>query len=361
MTKGYTFDPVQIAQELTDFNRKIASGVDILSHLESIDVGHTSCDEVFQDHLVKLLHYQPRAAPSSKTPLLIVFALVNRPYVLDLQPDRSFIKHLLDQGIDVYLIDWGSPERSDRYLSLDDYINGFLRRAIKHICAHHHISAINLMGVCQGGTFSLAYSAINPNRVNNLITLNTPVDFHSPQNAMTHLIRHVKIDDLVESYGNIPGEMVSTFFLGTNPFRTISRKMLDFVDNLDDREATLFFLRMNKWIYDCPDQAGESFKQFAKELIQQNQLINNEWKIGKERVNLSRIETPILNIHSTDDEIVPYGSSATLNQLVSTTDFTQYDYEGGHTGILVSKKAQKELPSLISKWLSERDTINPAS
>ncbi len=134
-------------------------------------------------------------------PLLIVYALVNRPYMMDLQPDRSLIRGLLAGGVDVYLIDWGYPDGADRFTTLADYIDDYLPGCIGHILAHHRIPALNLLGVCQGGVLSAcALTALHAEQVRNLITMVTPVDFHTPSDLLSKWVR--KID--VRSAGSVP-------------------------------------------------------------------------------------------------------------------------------------------------------------
>ncbi len=89
------------------------------------DIGATPYDLVYQEDRVRLKYYRPEAA-RLKTPLLLMHGLFNRETLLDLQPDRSIVHHLLKEGVEVYLIDWGSPTRRDQFLTLDDHINGYL-------------------------------------------------------------------------------------------------------------------------------------------------------------------------------------------------------------------------------------------
>lgn len=353
---GFTFDPVEIAQEVSELNQKLASGVDILTHLEKIDVGQSSRELIHTDHIVTIYRYTALTAPSCQTPLLLVPPLIHRPYILDLQPNRSFIRRLLELGISVYLIDWGSPQRSDRYLSTEDYITGYLRRALKKVIIDANAIQLNLMGVCQGGIFALAATALYPKLIKNLITANTPVDFHSPQNPCAHLLQSIHIKELVNSYGNIPGEMISAFFVALNPFRTLGKKSFEFIDKLDKREQTLFFLRMNKWIYDCPDHSGESFQQFTTDLLQENLLAKNRWRVADKQIDLKSIQQPQLNLFSENNQVVPGDASRVLEKLTGSKDYTAAIFKYGHSGLFVSQSAQKTVAPVISRWLNERDS-----
>lgn len=346
--------PDQAVQEMLEFNQKLAEGLKTLTQIGQIDVGITPREAVYQEDKLVLYRYRPIVDNPSPIPLLIVYALVNRPYMVDLQPDRSLVKNLLEVGQDVYLLDWGYPDGADRYLTLDDYINGYLYRCVKAICRRHTLEKINLLGICQGGTFSLCYSAIYPTNVRNLITMVTPVDFKTPSNLLSHWMQQVDIDLLVDTVGNIPGELLNWTFLSLKPFRLTGQKYLDMIDSLGNVEAAKNFLRMEKWIFDSPDQAGEAFRQFIKEFFQKNALIKNKVMLGEHRVELKNVTMPVLNIYATEDHLVPSESSTALKQYVGTEDYTEAPFNGGHIGIYVSRRAQKEVPATISRWLEAR-------
>lgn len=90
--------------------------------------------------------------PRVRTPLLIIYALVNRHYMTDLEPRRSMIRRLLDTGLDVYFIDWAYPDRADSALTLDDYLNRYVDRFVDGIRPAHGVGGLNILGICQGGT-----------------------------------------------------------------------------------------------------------------------------------------------------------------------------------------------------------------
>ena len=264
------------------------------------------------------------------------------------------VKGLLEKGQDVYLIDWGYPDRSDRYLTLDDYINGYIDRCVDVIRKRHDVDAINLLGICQGGTFSLCYSALNPEKVKNLVTMVTPVDFQTPGNVLSSWVQQVDIDLLVDTMGNIPGEMLNLTFLSLKPYQLTGQKYLSLVDLLDDPRKVKNFMRMEKWIFDSPDQAGEAYRQFIKDFYQQNKLMKDEVVIGDRPVSLKNVTMPVLNIFAEQDHLVPPDSSRALRDVAGTDDYTELSFPGGHIGIYVSGRAIKSVPPAIGNWLDER-------
>ncbi len=350
----FSMNPKQTVEELAQLNEKLATGLKTLSETGPISSGVTPREAVHQDDRVVLYHYQPTVKKRHRVPVLIVYALVNRPYMADIQEDRSLIRGLLDQGLDVYLIDWGYPDRSDRYLNLDDYINGYIKGCVDYICERHDLYRINLLGICQGGTFSICFSALHPEQVRNLVTTVTPVDFHTPDNLLSHWARKMDVDLAVDTFGNIPGDLLNFTFLSMNPYRLTGQKYLDMVDLLDQPKKLKNFLRMEKWIFDSPDQAGEAYRQFIKDFFQGNRLISGEVKIGNRRVDLKNITMPVFNVYATKDHLVPPEASRALGNFVGSSDYNEFAFNGGHIGIYVSGRAQREVPPAIADWLKER-------
>lgn len=346
--------PDEMMQEVTGYYQKLADGMKTVSEIGEIDVGVSPKDEVYAEDKLRLYHYRPAVANPDAVPLLVVYALVNRPYMADLQDGRSMIQGLLAQGVDVYLIDWGYPDRADRYLEIDDYVNRYIHRCVKHIARSHGLDKINLLGICQGGTLSTCYTALHPERVQNLVTMVTPIDFQTPDNLLSKWARDLDVDLLVDTLGNIPGELLNFTFLSMKPFRLTGQKYVDVVNMLDDAKALKNFMRMEKWIFDSPDQAGETFRQFIKWFYQDNRLVEGTLEIGGRPVDLSRIDMPVLNVYATADHLVPPDGSIALRERVGSEDYTEFPFKGGHIGIYVSGRAQREVPPTIAAWLKER-------
>ena len=350
----FTMNPKQTVEEIAQLNEKLAAGLKTLSEVGPISAGVSPREAVYEEDRMVLYHYQPTVINRHRVPVLVVYALVNRPYMADIQEDRSLIRGLLDQGLDVYLIDWGYPDRSDRYLELDDYINGYIKGCVDFICDKHDLYRINLLGICQGGTFSICFSALHPEQVRNLVTTVTPVDFHTPDNLLSHWARKIDVDLVVDTFGNIPGDLLNFTFLSMNPYRLTGQKYLDMVELLDQPTKLKNFLRMEKWIFDSPDQAGEAYRQFLKDFFQQNSLIEGKVRIGKRTVDLKNVTMPVLNVYATKDHLVPPEASRALGEHVGSSDYSEFAFNGGHIGIYVSSRAQREVPPAIADWLKER-------
>lgn len=349
-------DPHKALEEIATFQRKLAAGLKTLRELPEVHFGATPKEAVYREDKLVLYRFRGERAPTAKTPLLICYALVNTPYMVDLQADRSLVRNLLAQGEDVYLIDWGYPDGADRWLTLEDYIEGYLGRCVDVLRECHGVDAINLLGICQGGAFSLCYSALNPQKIRNLITMVTPVDFHTPDNMLAHWTRSMDVDLFVDTLGNVPADLMNWCYLTLKPLRLNQQKYVGLVDILDDPAEVENFLRMEKWIFDSPDQAGEAFRQFVKDFYQGNRLVRGGLNVGGREVSLKHVTMPVLNIYAEQDHLVPPSASRPLREHVGTRDYTELSFKGGHIGIYVSGRAQREVPPAIHGWLRERST-----
>src|ERR1022692_4801744 len=236
--------------------------------------GCSQKEAVWRSGKLRLYRYQPIARPAGGVPLLIVYALVNRPYMMDLQEDRSLIRGLLAAGLDVYLIDWGYPDGADRFTTLADYIDDYLAACIEQILKMRRLDALNILGVCQGGVFSLCFSALHPQRVRNLVTMVTPVDFHTPADLLSKWVRKINVPAWVGE-GNVSGEALNHLFLSLMPFRLTQQKYVHLLAGGLDAARIENFMRVEQWIFDSPDQAGTAFREFVVWLYQENRLVHN--------------------------------------------------------------------------------------
>ncbi len=350
--------PEFLVKQMTEWLRHLENGARALAQVGEPEVGCSDKDEIYREDKLALYRYRPldkTVSAGVRAPVLICYALVNRPYMMDLQPDRSLIRGLLAHGIDVYLIDWGYPDGADRYLEVKDYVLRYLPNCVEAVCADSGQAQVNLLGVCQGGTLTLCLAALERNRIRNLITMVTPVDFRTPDNLLTKWSDGIDIDALVDTIGNIPGEMLNATFLALMPYRLLSQKYVAILDRPSDPASLENFLRMEKWIFDSPDQPAQMYRQFMNWFVKENRLAAGSLELGGRQVQLSNVKVPVLNIYAGRDHLVPPSAARALGALVGTRDYTEHVFDGGHIGIYVSAAAQREIPPLIADWLRARD------
>lgn len=343
-------------EEIMVTGKKMLNGINTLMSVREVDVDPTPKELIYEEDNMKLYHYQPIVNKVNPVPLLIVYALVNRQYMMDLQQDRSVIRNWLELGMDVYIIDWGYPLMPDKYTTMEDYIDEYINNAVDIVRRRSGAEKINLLGVCQGGTFSVIYTALYPEKIKNLVTMVAPIDFSVSEGLLFTWSKHLKIDNMVDAFGVIPGDFMNVGFLMLKPFQLVIDKYVELLENFDDPDAVEDFLRMEKWIFDSPGQAGETFRKFIKDLFQDNLLIKNKLTIGGRKVNLKNINMPLLNVFAEQDHLVPPSSSKPLNKAVSSKDKQMIAFPGGHIGLYVSSKSQKEVAPRIAQWLRERSS-----
>jgi polyhydroxyalkanoate synthase len=332
---------------------------DVLLGPLDTDIATTPGEVVYREDRLTLKHYAPIVEDGPRTPLLIVYALINRETMLDLQPGRSVVQNFLKEGIDLYMVEWGYPTRKDRYLTIDDHVNGYMDNVIDFIRQRHNLPKINLMGVCMGGTFSVIYASLHPEKVKNLITTVTPSNFDTDKGLLHIWFKGFDVDRTVETFGNMPGDLLNIVFLLLNPARLMIDKYVGFFENIDNKVFVENFMRMEKWIFDSPDVPGETFRQFIKDCYQKNLLIQNKMEVGGTRVDLKMITMPLLNIYGRFDHLVPPEACELLTRKVGSKDTEDICLDTGHIGIYVSSKCQKELSPKIARWLKERDEMVP--
>jgi polyhydroxyalkanoate synthase len=367
-TSPIRIKPEQAIAEAAALGQKIASGTKLFEEIrdEHVEIATTPKDEVWRQDKVTLHRYRPVTEQKVKTPVLIAYGLVGRYTMADLQEDRSLVRNLLNLGVDLYVVDWGNPSRADRWLTLDDYIDGYLGECVQFIRERHGLDKVNLLGICEGGVFTTCYAALHPETVKNLVLTITPVDFHADAteerlgfgfiNLWTRSLKPEDIDRLIEAHGNLPGELMGSIFSMMTPMRTLTKYNLDLLEVMDDKKKLLNFLRMEKWLADRPHHPGEAAKQWLKDLYQDNKLVKGEFELGGRKVDLKNITMPVLNVFAKDDHIVPPATSQALKLCVGSKDYQELPLPGGHVGVFVGGKSQGLLGPGIANWLAEHDT-----
>lgn len=326
-------------------------------HSVQKELDRTPSEVVYTSGRIKLLHYaQIKKGKTLQVPVLIVFALINRYYILDLQQDRSVVKRYLENTIDVYMIDWGDPGPIDKFQTIGDHIE-IINEAVDVIRKKSRVDGITLQGYCMGGTFAAIYAALYPSKVKNLIVQAAPIDFSTQAGILNIWSRFIDADKIVDTFGNVPSSFLNSSFLMLNPVRLLVDKYVKYYENIEDKNYLDNFQRMEKWIFDSPDLPGEVYREFIKDLYQKNLLVKGELTIDGKRVNLKQIGMPFLNIVGEEDNLVPPDSSTPLNNLISSKDKKTIYFPSGHIGISVSGKAHKELWPKVAEWINEHSKI----
>mgnify|MGYP002624954149 CR=1 FL=1 len=346
-----------IIEEAEKSREKFKRAVELaMQSPEDTKVGTTPHDVIYTENKLKLLHYRPTVKTKSKTPLILIFALVNRPYILDLKPGRSVVEALLNSGIDVYLIDWGVPGDEDKHQDLDYYTNRYIKQVVKHVKKDSGANKVNILGYCMGGTMSAIYTALHPDDVKNLILLTAGIDYKIDGTlSLWSNEENFNVDKFIDAYGNVPPEFLQSGFLFMKPVQNLVSKYVNFYENVDNESFVDNFMAMEKWLNDNIAVPGEIFREFVKYLYQENQLAEGKLQVAGTKVDLKNISCPVLNLIAEHDHLVPPASSLPLNDLVSSKDTKTVVFPTGHIGMSVSSKSLKGLWPDVAEWLLERD------
>lgn len=328
-------------------------------------VGQTPHDVAYAENKWRLLHFRGPEAPRERTPIVMVPSLINRWYVLDLMPGRSFVEYLVDEGHDVYVIDWGTPGPEDRYVRFEDIVLRSIGRALRHATERSGAPRAHLLGYCMGGTLACIHAAVAgdpahplPNRVASLTSLAGPVRFHDEGLLSTWTrIPSFDVDALVDSFGNVPWQLLAASFQLLKPTLTISKQLylLDqaIKDGRWNEDFLAGYLAKEKWAGDNVSLPGEVFRTWVRELYQRDGLVNGTLRLGGRSVDLGHVRCPTHAISFEHDYIVPKDAAAALAELVGAERVTHTHLAGGHVSSVVSKSARTRLWPALSEWWRE--------
>ena len=333
---------------------KVAKTVELLSRGNHISVGDTPNDIVSETRLYRLLHYRSLVKRVSSTPILVVYALVNRSYVLDLQPNKSWIRHLLMQGFDVYLLDWKSPTRIDKYVSFDDYVNSYIDDCVEIVQNNNSSDKITLHGYCMGSSMSAMYTSLHQEKIKNLVTIAPVIDTSKDTTVIANISKQMDIDKLVSYIGYLPPEKLYECYSILKPFKQGVNKYFNLIENIDNETFVQNFLRIEKWLYDTPPIAGETIKQWINDIYKKNLLVKNQFRLGTTIVDLKKINVPLLNIVAEEDHLVSPECSVPLNEVVSSEDKRLIRFHTGHVGLIASSYSQNNVLPKVGQWIKSR-------
>ena len=356
-------------QQMMDEGVRAVKSNNTMSKISQADVqiAETPADVVFSVDKVTLSRYRPLVKTKANTPpVIICYGLFGRQTMIDLQDDRSLVRNLLNDGIDVYVVDWGNPTRADQFLTLDDYINGYLRDCVDYMIGKNGGKPVSMFGICEGGTFAACLAALEPELFTGLALAITPIDFIGDQdnfwrgegflNKWAQNMTEAEVNEIIDVHGNMPGAFTGAIFSSLTPMASMTKYNLGLARLEGDEAATLNFLRMEKWIADRPDHPGAAAKQWFNWLYRENRLTAGTLELGGRLVNLGHISCPVLNIYAEQDHIVPVSCTKALGKFVRPKLYNEIGFSGGHVGVFVSRKAQGVVASGLSNWL--KDTQN---
>lgn len=323
-------------------------------------IAQTPKELVWALNKAKLYRYVPVLPAEERLPipLLLVFALMNRPYILDLRPGHSFAEFMVHRGYDVYLLDWGVPGPEDKDLKFDDYTLDYMPRAIRKMKAASGVEEFSMLGWCIGAILTTVYAALRADEgLRNLLLLTAPLDFSQKEKiTFAHWVdeRYFDVDGVLAAFGNMPGEMIDYGAKALKPVENYIGNYVKLWDNLENPKAVESWHAMNTWVTDNIPMAGATFRQLIVDLYRNDRLMKGTWVIRGETVDVSQIRANLFTLIAGTDHITPACQSESIIERVGSMDKELFRIPGGHIGIMAGSAAAETTWPHIDQWLSAR-------
>ena len=341
----------QAADNLRTFNRLLTTDA---------KVAQTPKRLIWTLNKARLFQYTPVLPEEQrhKVPLLLVFAIMNRPHVLDLRPGHSFVEYMLYKGYDVYLLDWGIPGPEDCELRYDDYALEYLPRVVRKLKAVTGASEFSMLGWCLGALISTIYACLrSDDGLKNLVLLTAPLDFADKSaGGFSRWVTAPAFDPekVTAAFGNMPGEMIDTGAKMLKPVENYVGTYVNLWDNIEDPDRIEAWHAMNTWVRDIIPMSGAAYSQLINEFYKENRLMEGTLTIRGERVDLGRLRASLFNVIAESDHITPPCQSERVIDLVGSNDKEIFRVKGGHIGIMAGRGAEKNTWPHIDNWLAAR-------
>jgi len=323
-------------------------------------IAQTPKELIWTLNKAKLYRYIPVVPDDKrhKIPLFLVFAIMNRPHVLDLRPGHSFVEYMIQRGYDIYLLDWGTPGPEDKDLKFDDYTLEYLPRALRKFKSVSGADEFSILGWCLGALISTMYAALRPDDgLKNLVLLTAPLDFADKSaGGFTRWSSNpaFNADRIVETFGNVPGEMIDSGAKMLKPVENYIGSYLALWDRIDSDSAADAWHAMNSWVRDTIPMAGGAYQQLINELYKENRLMEGRMTLRGERVDLKKLKANVMNVIAEADHITPPCQSERVMDLIGSEDKEVLRVRGGHIGIMAGRGAETNTWPHIDTWLAER-------
>ena len=284
--------------------------------------------------------------------ILVVPSLINRFYVLDLLPERSFLRHLAGRGLRPLVVDWGAPGSKERGFDLTDYVAERLESAFE---AALRLSGapIGIVGYCMGGLFALALALRRPDQTACLALLATPWDFHAERAQQARFFGLIAdcLPLLRDEQGTLPVEVIQSLFFMLDPF-SAERKFTRFAALDPNGDEARAFVALEDWVNDGVPLAARVARDCARSWYGENEPARGQWQIGGETVDPKLLRSPALVVVPSRDRIVPPSSAEPLAATLCGPTVLRPPL--GHVGMMSAARAPTVLWTAIADWLQAR-------
>ena len=322
----------------------------LVEKIKDVKPGFSKYEVEHEDWVFRLLHFKSK--PKLRTPILISYAYINRPHILDLHEDVSVVRYLIDAGLDVWMVDWGYPTFSDRHLKISDYID-YLDFCVDYIRKRKKVDKITLHGYCLGTTLSVIYASIHPEKIRNLVIQTPPINFDT-SNTLALWAKKIDPARVSRALFNATGDFLNLAFLLVDPIRLVVGKYQALLDNLSNEKFVKDFFYMDHWIFDSPAIPGKVFEEYIVRWYQRNEIMKGSYDVNGIKVDFSKITMPVLVLAAEKDHITPPDAVMPFFEAIPSEDKKILMSDKGHIGLTVSRNSHERIWPEAVKWIVER-------
>ena len=341
----------RIRREVERNALRARNGIRMATGIQRTHVGLSAKDVVWSHGRTELWHYRSDEV-TMRPPLLIVYSLFNRSYILDLRPGNSVIEQLQAAGFDIYMLDWGVPDERDAENRLEDYVDSYLPAAIARVCELSGSDTINVFGYCFGGVLAVLHAAHHPESpLHSLTVLTTPADLQQ-LGPLTEMMARSDLEGVLGDDGMVPPGVIMQGFRSLSPVGEVTSRV-DLLEKLWNDEFVTAYQAMSGWANDQVPLPGGVARQL-KQMTEDNALVNDRILLGCDRVRLADIHVPFLHVLGLRDHIVPLQAAAPLIDLVGSADKQELRLDAGHVGLMVGRTAARNTVPTLIDFLKQR-------
>lgn len=279
-------------------------------------------------------------------PILILPPLINRPYILDLLPERSFLRHLTDAGFRPLLLDWGEPSGAGLQMTLADHAPGRAGRALDAILALTGARPV-VLGYCMGGLLACALAAHRP-ELAGLVLLATPWDFHAMPMVKATAAGLLPLTLSLATLGFAPAELVQLWFVQQDPGE-VRAKFARFAQEAPESARARLFVAVEDWLNDGLPMAGPVAQECLWHWLVENRPVKGGWAPGGVAVRPERLDLPTFVVVPRHDRVVPAASAEPLAQALPAAETLRPPL--GHIGLVTAETAPALVWDPLTAWL----------
>lgn len=327
------------------------NGIRMATGIQRTDVGLSPKDVVWSHGRTELWHYRSEQVTLTP-PLLIIYSLFNKSYILDLRPGNSVVEQLVAAGFDVYMLDWGVPDERDATNQLEDYVDSYIPAAVERVLELSGSDSVNLLGYCFGGVLAMLHAAHHPDSpLRSLTVLTTPADLQEC-GPMTDMMARTDLEDVLGVDGMVPPGVIAQGFRALAPVSEVTSRVT-LLEKLWSDEFVTAYQAMAGWGGDQVPLPGGVARQF-KQLVEDNAFINDRIFLGGDRVRLADITVPFMHVLGLRDHIIPPASACPLVGLIGSADKQELQLDAGHVGLMVGRGAARNTLPVVIDFLKQR-------